>query len=93
VVWCNDAQVPFSASIKAAHPNTAVGAVGLIPTAEQAERILQEKKAGVIILGREIVRTPSFVFRAAEEFGVVVRTTVSGERSWLRMTHPKVHST
>ena len=43
------------------------GAVGLITTAEQAEAILKEEKADLILMGRELLRNPYFPLRAAKE--------------------------
>ena len=52
-------QVPFAARIKK-EANIATGAVGLITSAEQAEEILNEGKADLIFLGREMLRNPYF---------------------------------
>lgn len=43
----------------------ATGAVGLITDAEQAEMILQENKADLILMGRELLRNPFFPLQAA----------------------------
>ena len=43
------------------------GAVGLITTAAQAESILQEGKADIILFGRELLRNPYFPLHAAKE--------------------------
>ncbi len=48
------------------------GAVGLITTARQAEGILADGKADVVILGRQLLRDPYFPLRAAHELGVEV---------------------
>jgi len=45
------------------------GAVGLITSAVQAETILQEEKADIILLGRELLRNPYFPLNAAKELG------------------------
>ncbi len=45
------------------------GAVGLITTPVQAESILQEGKADIILLGRELLRNPYFPLIAARELG------------------------
>ena len=62
-------QVPFSEKIKKeAHILTA--AVGLITTAHEAEEILQDKKADLIIMARQLLREPYFPLHAAKELGV-----------------------
>lgn len=45
------------------------GAVGMITTAVQAEEILQQGKADLIIMAREHLRDPYFALHAAEELG------------------------
>ncbi|MCU0377361.1 MAG: NADPH dehydrogenase NamA [Bacteroidales bacterium] len=60
-------QVPFSAAVRATGVLT--GAVGLITTAGQTESILQEEKADLILLGRELLRNPYFPLQAARELG------------------------
>ncbi len=64
-------QVPFAAEIreKAEIPT---GAVGLITNATQAEEILQKGKADAILMAREFLREPYFVFGAAKELGAKI---------------------
>jgi 2,4-dienoyl-CoA reductase-like NADH-dependent reductase (Old Yellow Enzyme family) len=45
------------------------GAVGLITTAGQAESILQEEKADLVLMARELLRNPYFPLNAARELG------------------------
>jgi 2,4-dienoyl-CoA reductase-like NADH-dependent reductase (Old Yellow Enzyme family) len=45
------------------------GAVGLITTPQQAEQILIEEKADVILIAREMLRDPYFPLHAARELG------------------------
>lgn len=59
-------QVPFSEEIKKTGIKT--GAVGLITDAGQAEKILSENKADLIILGRELLRNPYFPLKAAKSW-------------------------
>lgn len=61
-------QVPFSEEIR--KTGILTGAVGLITSAAQAESILQEGKADLILLGRELLRNPYFPLSAAKELGV-----------------------
>ena len=60
-------QVHFAEEIRKSGILT--GAVGLITTASQAEKILQEEKADIILLGRELLRNPYFPLHAAKELG------------------------
>ncbi len=61
-------QVPFAAAIKQ-QANMATGAVGIITTAEQAETILQQQQADLIIMARELLRDPYFPLHAAKTLG------------------------
>ncbi|MBN1142925.1 MAG: NADH:flavin oxidoreductase/NADH oxidase [Bacteroidales bacterium] len=58
-------QVPFSAAVK--KTGILTGAVGLITSAGQAENILQQGEADLILVGREMLRNPYFAFGAAHE--------------------------
>ena len=60
-------QVPFSEAVRKTGIFT--GAVGLITTARQAESIIQEEKADLVLLGRELLRNPYFPLHAARELG------------------------
>jgi 2,4-dienoyl-CoA reductase-like NADH-dependent reductase (Old Yellow Enzyme family) len=62
-------QVPFAAAIKS-QAYILTGAVGLITKAIQAEEILQNEEADVIILGREMLRDPYWPLHAAREFDI-----------------------
>ena len=62
-------QVPFAARIRAA-TGVPTGAVGLITESRQAEQILAEGSADLILLGRELLRDPRWPLRAAQELGV-----------------------
>lgn len=48
----------------------ATGAVGIITKAAEAEQILQEGKADVVLMAREMLRDPYFPLHAAKELGV-----------------------
>ena len=61
-------QVPFAARIRK-QGGVPTGAVGLITEPGQAQGILQEGQADLIILGRELLRNPRWPFRAARELG------------------------
>jgi 2,4-dienoyl-CoA reductase-like NADH-dependent reductase (Old Yellow Enzyme family) len=60
-------QVPFSEAVRKTGIMT--GAVGVITSAGQAESILQEEKADVVLLAREFLRNPYFPLNAAQELG------------------------
>lgn len=60
-------QVLFSESVRKSGILTS--AVGLITTTTQAESILREEKADLILLGRELLRNPYFPVQAARDLG------------------------
>ncbi len=62
-------QVPFAEHVKHS-AGVGVSAVGLITDAAQAEEIVGSGRADAVMLGREALRDPHFVFRAAAELGV-----------------------
>jgi len=64
-------QVPFAEQVKKG-AGIMTGAVGLITTPEECERILQEEQADLIMLARQILRDPYFSLHAARELGVDV---------------------
>jgi 2,4-dienoyl-CoA reductase-like NADH-dependent reductase (Old Yellow Enzyme family) len=57
--------VPYSDAVR--KTGILTGAVGYITTAAQAETILQENKADLILLARELLRNPYFALQAARE--------------------------
>ncbi|MEU6139379.1 NADH:flavin oxidoreductase/NADH oxidase [Streptomyces sp. NPDC047081] len=61
-------QVPFAARVKA-ETSLPVAAVGLITDVEQAEKILANGDADAVLLGRELLRNPSWARTAARELG------------------------
>jgi NADH:flavin oxidoreductases, Old Yellow Enzyme family len=62
-------QVPFSKQIrKKAQIKT--GAVGMITTSAEAEKIIQSQQADLIIMARQLLRDPYFPLHAAKELGV-----------------------
>lgn len=60
-------QVAFSEAVR--KTGILTSAVGLITSATQAESILREEKADLILLGRELLRNPYFPVQAARELG------------------------
>ena len=65
-------QVPFAARVKA-ETTLPAAAVGLITDVEQAEKILANGEADAVLLGRELLRNPSWAQHAARELGATVR--------------------
>ena len=61
-------QVPFANAVKN-QVQVITGAVGLITTGKQAEDILQNNEADFILIGREFLRNPHFVYNCALELG------------------------
>ncbi|WP_369269445.1 NADH:flavin oxidoreductase/NADH oxidase [Streptomyces sp. R11] len=61
-------QVPFAARVKA-ETTLPVAAVGLITDVEQAEKIIANGEADAVLLGRELLRSPSWARHAARELG------------------------
>lgn len=64
-------QVPFAARIRA-EAGLPTGAVGLITDPEQAEAILAQESADLVLLGRELLRDPRWPLRAAKALGADV---------------------
>lgn len=73
-------QVPFSERIKK-EASILTGAVGLITAAKEAEQILKEEKADLIILARQFLRDPYFPLHAAKELGLDIDWPVQYERA------------
>ena len=57
------------------------GAVGLITTASQAEQILVNQQADIIIMARQLLRDPYFPLHAAKELGVDIPWPLQYERA------------
>ena len=72
-------QVPFSEAIR--KTGILTGAVGFITAARQCELILQEEKADLVILARELLRNPYFPLNAARELDVDIPWPVQYLRS------------
>lgn len=62
-------QVPFAERVRR-KVAVATGAVGLISEPAQAEAIVREGRADVVLLGRQFLREPTWPLRAARELGV-----------------------
>ena len=73
-------QVPFSEKIKK-ETGILTGAVGLITTPKQAEQILINEQADLLILARQLLREPYFPLHAARELGVDISWPVQYDRA------------
>lgn len=73
-------QVPFAARVRN-ETELPVAAVGLITDPEQAEKVLANGEADAVLLGRELLRSPSWARRAAQELGGTVRVPDQYHRS------------
>jgi NADPH2 dehydrogenase len=58
------------------------GAVGLITTGIQAEEILQNERADLILLARELLRDPYWPRTAAKELGMEIQSPKQYDRAW-----------
>ena len=77
-------QVPYAERIKK-EAGIKTMAVGLIVHADQAERILQEGRADLVALAREMLYNPSWAMDAAQKLGVDAEFTLAPPpyRYWL----------
>jgi 2,4-dienoyl-CoA reductase-like NADH-dependent reductase (Old Yellow Enzyme family) len=74
-------QVPFASRIRR-EAGIATGAVGLLTTGEQADAILTEGDADLILIARESLRDPYFPRSAAVALGVDIEAPPQYRRSW-----------
>ncbi|MCD9028107.1 NADH:flavin oxidoreductase/NADH oxidase [Luteimonas sp. BDR2-5] len=74
-------QVPFAARIRR-EAGVATGAVGLITTPQQAERIVAGGDADVVLLARELLRDPYFPYHAAKALGAEIDAPAQYLRAW-----------
>jgi 2,4-dienoyl-CoA reductase-like NADH-dependent reductase (Old Yellow Enzyme family) len=73
-------QVPFAERIRK-ETGLRTGAVGLITTVHQAEEILANQQADLIIFARQLLRDPYFPLHAAKELGIDIPWPVQYERA------------
>ncbi|WP_108670884.1 NADPH dehydrogenase NamA [Peribacillus acanthi] len=74
-------QVPFSETIKHG-ADIPTGAVGLITSGIQAEEILQNNRADLIFIARELLRNPYWPRTAAKDLGVEIQAPTPYIRGW-----------
>ncbi|MGO1059133.1 NADPH dehydrogenase NamA [Planococcus sp. FY231025] len=75
-------QVPFAETIKHRTP-IATGAVGLITSSLHAEEILQNNRADMIFLARELLRDPYWAYTASRELGASIDVPEPYTRGWV----------
>lgn len=75
-------QVPYSETIKNG-AGIATGTVGLITSPIHAEEILQNERADLIFLARELLRDPYWPRKAAKELGIEIEAPKQYQRGWL----------
>jgi 2,4-dienoyl-CoA reductase-like NADH-dependent reductase (Old Yellow Enzyme family) len=65
-------QVPLAEAVRR-KADVPTGAVGLITEAKQAEQVLNDGAADLVLLAREMLRDPYWPLRAAQQLGVEVK--------------------
>jgi 2,4-dienoyl-CoA reductase-like NADH-dependent reductase (Old Yellow Enzyme family) len=73
-------QVRFAERVRR-EAGVATGAVGLITTPEQADAVVREGHADLVLLARQLLRDPHWPLRAAKALGVEARWPVQYERA------------
>ncbi len=73
-------QVPFAEAVKK-ESGIFTGAVGIIVKADQAESILANAQADMIVMARELLRDPYFPIHAAKELNYDIKWPVQYERA------------
>jgi 2,4-dienoyl-CoA reductase-like NADH-dependent reductase (Old Yellow Enzyme family) len=74
-------QVPYAARVRR-EAGIATGAVGLITEPEQADRIIADGDADVVLLARASLRDPYFPRTAAKALGVSIEAPKQYARGW-----------
>lgn len=74
-------QVPYADTIKH-EAEIATGALGLITQGWQAEEILQNDRADLVLLARELLRDPYWPLTAAKELRTEIKGPRQYERGW-----------
>lgn len=76
-------QVPFAEAVRK-QTGMPTGAVGLITSPAQAEEILQQEQADLILFARQLLRDPYFPLHAAKELGADVPWPIQYERAKIK---------
>jgi 2,4-dienoyl-CoA reductase-like NADH-dependent reductase (Old Yellow Enzyme family) len=75
-------QIEFARRIRH-EVNIHTGAVGLITSPKQADEIVRQGEADVVLLGREFLRNPYWAHLAAKQLGYDKHWPVQYDRAWL----------
>lgn len=76
-------QTPFAEKIRK-EAGIATGAVGMITTAEEAESIIAEGRADMVLMARELLRSPYFPLHAAHTLEAHIPWPIQYERARMR---------
>ena len=76
-------QVPFARAVREG-AGVPTGAVGLITEPAQAEAVVRDGDADLVLLARAMLRDPHWALRAAHELGAEVRWPEQYLRAWFR---------
>jgi NADPH2 dehydrogenase len=74
-------QVAFAEKIRQ-EANVATGAVGMITSGLQAEEIIQNGRADLVFIGRELLRDPYWPRTAAKELNTTIESPQQYNRAW-----------
>jgi 2,4-dienoyl-CoA reductase-like NADH-dependent reductase (Old Yellow Enzyme family) len=74
-------QVPLSTRIRR-EADIATGAVGMITEAHQAQTIIEQGDADLVLLARELLRDPYWPMHAAKILGAEIKAPVQYGRAW-----------
>ena len=77
-------QVPFAREIKA-KTGVKTGAVGLITDPQQAEALLEDQSADLIVMAREFLREPYWPFKAAAALGADLSVPPQYQRAFAQV--------
>ncbi|WVR07034.1 hypothetical protein IAU60_004073 [Kwoniella sp. DSM 27419] len=84
-------QLPFAEHLKKNTKDILVGAVGLITDPHQANDIIENDQADVVLFARQVLRDIDFPLKAALELGAAVSPAVQYDRAWTRMVVKRDH--
>jgi 2,4-dienoyl-CoA reductase-like NADH-dependent reductase (Old Yellow Enzyme family) len=73
-------QVPFAARVRR-EGGTMTGAVGMISSPQQADQIIRNGEADIVLLARQFLRDPNWPLHAAQELGHAIEWPVQYERA------------
>jgi 2,4-dienoyl-CoA reductase-like NADH-dependent reductase (Old Yellow Enzyme family) len=74
-------QVPFAAQVRL-EAAVMTGAIGLITDAREADKIIQDEQADIVLLARELLRNPYWPLHAAKTLGINPEPPLQYTRAW-----------